>query len=162
MERIGARRLPGSVNRGGELVRSIAMTQGNDERALIEAYFDVIRDGGIDRLAGIVTDDYVDHDRMRAQMPGRFGVMQKTLWFREQHPGAVMVIEDVVVTFDGAPGSAGGPPTPIVRATWTTKAPHLDGTPAITTWRYVGEFELRDGKIRSSKVERIGQVGAPA
>jgi len=140
--------------------------------ALIEAYFDVIRDGGIDRLAGIVTDDYDDHNPVRGQLVGRYGIMQKTLLFRAEHPGARMVIEAIEITPQGATAAAGGPqvPTlrataaaggpqaPTLRATWTTTAPNLDGTPAVTTWRYVGDFTFAGGKIRSSKVERIGQV----
>lgn len=123
------------------------MAAHDDEKALIEAYFDVIRDGGIDRLAGIVTDDYDDRNPVRGQLVGRFGIMQKTLLFRAEHPGARMVIEAIVPTNEGA------------RATWTTTAPGLDGTPAVTTWRYVGDFTFAGGKIRSSEVSRIGKVG---
>lgn len=122
------------------------MATHEDEKALIEAYFDVVRDGDIDRLAGIVTDDYDDRNRVRGQLVGRFGIMQKTLRFRAEHPGARMVIEAIEGTEEGA------------TAMWTTTAPGLDGTPAVTTWRYVGRFTFRDGKIRSSEVERIGRV----
>ena len=122
------------------------MASHDDEKALIEAYFDVIRDGGIDRLAGIVTDDYDDHNPVRGQLVGRYGIMQKTLLFRAEHPGATMVIESMEPTEAG------------MTATWTTTAPNLDGTPAVTTWRYVGDFTFAGGKIRSSKVERIEQV----
>jgi hypothetical protein len=54
-----------------------------------------------------------------------------------------MVIEAIEPTPEGA------------RATWTTTAPGLDGTPAETTWRYSGVFEFREGKIRSSDVDRV-------
>ena len=134
------------------------MATHEDEKALIEAYFDVIRDGDIDRLAGIVTDDYDDRNPVRGQLVGRFGIMQKTLLFRAEHPGARMVIEAIEGIEESATAAAGGPEAPTLRAMWTTTAPGLDGTPAVTTWRYVGRFTFRDGKIRSSEVERIGRV----
>ncbi len=118
------------------------MALGEHEKAVIEAYFDVLRDGGVDRLKELVTDDCDDRNPVRGQLVGRFGVMQKVLLFRAEHPGARIVIEAIDVT------------PPVARATWTTTAPGLDGTPAESTWRYAAVFEFEGGKLKSSLIER--------
>jgi hypothetical protein len=122
------------------------MEPGEHEKAVIEAYFDVLRDGGVDRLAGLVTYDCDDRNPVRGQLQGRFGVMQKVLLFRADHPGARIVIESIEAVPEGA------------RATWRTTAPGLSGTPAESTWRYTAVFGFEGGKLKSSVVERSERV----
>lgn len=130
------------------------MEPGAHEKAVIEAYFDVLRDGEVGRLAGLVTDDCDDRNPVRGQLNGRFGVMQKVLLFRAEHPGARIVIEAIEAVGDEGDVTSGG----LVRATWRTTAPGLDGTPAESTWRYAALFGFEGGKLKSSLVERNERV----
>ena len=78
------------------------MADGDREEAVIRAYFDVMRDGCIDRLPGLLTDDCVDRNPVPGQLFGRYGVAQKVLLFRAQHPDAQIVIDSIEVTEAGA------------------------------------------------------------
>ncbi|MFO0587531.1 MAG: nuclear transport factor 2 family protein [Polyangiaceae bacterium] len=120
------------------------MADGDREEALIRAYFDVMRDGKIERLPGLLTDDCADRNPIRGQLPGRYGVAQKVLLFRAEHPDAQIVIESIEVAPPGA------------IATWATTAKGLDGSDQVMTWRFRGVFEFADGKLKSSTVARIG------
>jgi len=117
------------------------MLPGDREKALLEAYFEVLRDGRVERLDALLAKDYQDHNPVPGQFPGLAGIKLKVLFFRAHHPGARIVIESIEAVSPGA------------RAVWRTTAPGLGGEPAESTWRFVGEFEFADGKIKSSRVD---------
>jgi hypothetical protein len=117
-----------------------AVQPGDSERALLAAFFEVIRDGAIDRLPAILADDYEDGNPIRGQLPGRTGIALKVLGFRATHPGAEIVVEAIEVAPPG------------LRVTWVTTAPGLGGDPGESSWRYRGEFTIEGGKLKSGVV----------
>lgn len=119
------------------------MASGDHEEALIRAYFDVMRDGDIQRLPAVLADDCVDRNPLRGQLPGRYGVAMKVMLFRAAHPDAKIVIDSIEVT---APGAI---------ATWSTTAKGLDGSDQVVTLRFRGAFEFAGGKLKSSDVTPI-------
>lgn len=121
------------------------MARERDAETLLSQYFDALRGGALDqgaaieKLKAILAEDYVDHNPMRGQLPGRGGVLLKAVLFRADHPDARIVVEEIVPIEAGA------------RAIWTTTARGLNGAQGDATWRFTAVFEI-DERIRSSDV----------
>jgi hypothetical protein len=122
------------------------MAADDSVEALVRALLEVLRDGGIERLDAILSPDCKDADPVAGQLPGRTGYAQKVLLFRALFPDAHIVLEEIRVAPPGA------------QATWTTLARGIGEETGDARWRFTGEFEIEDGRIRGTRLVQRAPV----
>lgn len=129
------------------------MVPGERERALVEAFFEVVASGDVARLAEVVTEDCIDEDEHAQVRQGRAALGLKLLAFRGAYPDAVTRIGEMDQGFarDGAP---------LVRVMWITTAKGFGVAGAVGARWFSAAFEIDPvtGKIRESRLTGLGDA----
>jgi steroid delta-isomerase-like uncharacterized protein len=110
-------------------------------KAIISRYVDATNQGQLDILDDLVYPDYIEHDPVSGQKPGREGLKEAYVMFNSPFPDLNFVFEDVIGEGDLVMGRG------VITGTHKGDFFGVPGTGKTVRWTGTRLFRLRDLKV---------------